>query len=103
MQFARGGQSADEILIARMRATSDPGTRAVVSDDQEIVRTARSQGFEVLGVAAFGAMLQPTPGSRPSRDRPLRPHEVEDWMKWFGLTSPESGDPPPPDEGTPRQ
>ena len=72
-----------------------------MSDDLEIVRTARARGFRVLGTAGLAALLRPDSGSGSRRERPLRPDEVRDWMEWFGFAGPADGDDPPPRSGTP--
>jgi predicted RNA-binding protein with PIN domain len=82
--FAPPGRSADELLIERVRRAPDLDGAVIVSDDRDVADRCGMLGARTMSTAEFGRRLKPATPSTPAKERPLRPDEVKDWMKWFG-------------------
>ncbi len=82
--FAPQGQTADEMIIRRLRQTRNPQGMVVVSSDQAIIRAARQRGIRVMRSETFAAELTSAPAS-PERREAIRlsPEEVESWLRLF--------------------
>ena len=82
--FAHGGTNADNILLERIRAAADPGQWTVVSADRQVTAAARQRRIEVLGPAAFLALLR-APDLRASEgDKPQpSPGDTAQWLEVF--------------------
>lgn len=93
VEFARDGHSADLTILERVRTTPDPGAITVVTDDRELARKCRDHGARTLSVQQFAERILPGTPTRGSGSGPLRKHEVEEWLRWFGH-APDKDSPP---------
>ncbi len=91
--YSGSGRSADEVIIARVRASSAPKRLTVVSSDREIRAAARARGATDLPSDVFIARLTrdhakgvvgPRPPARP-RIEPLDAESVDAWLDVFGI------------------
>ena len=82
--FARGGRTADAMLMEKVRRAPDLAGVIVVSDDREVVDRCSFMGARTMATAQFGRMLVPATAKTPPKERPLTSGEVKDWMSWFG-------------------
>ena len=75
--FTRGGETADDHIIAMLRQGAYGGNHVVVSDDREVAGKARALGAEVVSVNAFCARLRrPAQHDYPEDDKnDLSPQE----------------------------
>ena len=78
------GTSADEEILAALRATDDRTQYTVVSNDLAIVKAAEKRGFTVLPCEDFARMIA-TRAAGPEKKDTASPGEVDYWMKEFGL------------------
>jgi predicted RNA-binding protein with PIN domain len=81
--FARGGTTADAIILERIRNTRDPGSLIVVSADQDIVQAATRRHIRVITPQAFAAELD-TLAVTDKSDPHLTPDELDAWLDLFG-------------------
>jgi len=103
--FAPQGQTADEMIIRRLRRTRNPQGVIVVSSDQAIIQVARRRGIRVLRSEVFAAELSPAPASPGQREAiHLSQEEVESWLKLFQERKGEDSSPArSPDPGRRRE
>ncbi len=88
--FARAGQSADQLIAARLkRLGREARNWSVVSSDHYVQDLAHAARAQALTSEAFAAVLrqalqgaQAAPETRA--ETPLSPQEVEEWLKLFG-------------------
>lgn len=64
VRFAAAGQTADDAIVAYLRARSQPGQYAVVTNDTELTWRVREAGASVLRASDFAAKLG-TPRRQP--------------------------------------
>jgi predicted RNA-binding protein with PIN domain len=87
-EFAhRDRGSADEAILRRLRAAADARGYCVVSDDGEVVRSARQLGAAVRSIADVESRVRGRIPSAPDDDEkppPPRGSEVDDWLRIFG-------------------
>jgi predicted RNA-binding protein with PIN domain len=83
--FARPGQSADDLLVEKVRRSKDLRGAVVVSDDREVAQRCGAMGARKLSTAEFGRLLKPAEAKTPGKEHPLSKAEVKDWMNWFGF------------------
>ncbi len=98
VEFARDGQTADEVILHRLRAAKDLDSVVVVTDDRELASACRFLGARTEAVAAFGAKLRPKEERLPEKERPLNRREVEEWLEYFGVEPDRKDDPESPDD-----
>ncbi len=82
--FAGSGQTADDIIKARIRRSRNPASLRVVSSDRSIQQIARARGCKVIASNIFAHELLHTP-SYPSEqeDVHLTEEEIEEWLALF--------------------
>ena len=86
------GQTADEVLIARIRRTRHPAALRVVSSDQHVLRVARERGCRVVPTPVFARELtRPLPQTPARENVRLSQEEVEEWLRIFGVHGEEEG------------
>lgn len=80
-------QSADDLIIGRLRRAAQPDSLTVVTSDFALAATARRAGAHVVSAAEFAArLLAPLPDSQRLRAEPLLPtEEVDEWLSFFGM------------------
>jgi hypothetical protein len=92
--FASSGQSADSILIRRIKSVKNPREYTLVTSDNHILREAETRRIPVLKAEEFvlGLALDKgksagnsseTPDSSTEADRQLSDAEVEMWLDLF--------------------
>ncbi len=78
------GQTADEVIRARVRKSRHPEALRVVTDDVAVQRVARERGCQVIPAHVFARELTRPLPQRPAReDVHLSPEEVEEWLALF--------------------
>lgn len=88
VQFVSPGQTADQILIRRIRKIKNPQAVIVVTSDHAVQQAARQAGLRVLTSPEFAQQLmQPSsPTTTDEEDRAnirLSPDEVDEWLAIF--------------------
>lgn len=96
--FARSPKDADRELIRRIRAIRRRGEWQVVTSDRAVAGEARAHGIKVVPAATFARHLERPPAPATStedkhRERPLSQHEIEEWLRLFGVEDEEDPDP----------
>ncbi|MBI1879799.1 MAG: NYN domain-containing protein [Chloroflexi bacterium] len=89
VQFASHGQTADQIIVQRVRRVKNPQELIVVTSDRAVQQAARQARVRVLGARAFAQQL--LPGSSPPTEDDqgsqveikLSADEIEEWLKLF--------------------
>jgi hypothetical protein len=95
--FASSGQSADSLLVKRIRKLRNPREATLVTSDNQILREANARRMPVLKAEEFATQLNPPQrlannesekeGCEP-RDLPDDPQlsesELDMWLKLFG-------------------
>lgn len=102
--------SADDVIVQMIQANTAPRRLTVVSSDRQIQKAARRRRCRVLssvefvGVLSAAAVAGKRPGGargasagRPVADEgkgtgPLNPHDVQQWLKRFGVDSDDRAD-----------
>jgi len=89
-RFARHGQSADELIHARLQALGGAARNwTVVSSDHEVQAAARAARAQAISAEAFarlmGETLEGTP-REPTRDGEAgqSADDIDDWLALFG-------------------
>jgi predicted RNA-binding protein with PIN domain len=88
--FASSGQSADSILIKRVRKIKTPREATLVTSDNQILREANARRMPILRAEEFAKQLSPAPrlvkneSQDLTNDRPLSDSELEMWLNLFG-------------------
>ncbi len=92
MVFTGPSRSADDEIIARVKASSAAGRILVITSDREIQRTVRPAGAAVMGSPEFLAALvrdgeRSTQPAAPPAPRPsgLSPDKAAKWRDEFQL------------------
>jgi hypothetical protein len=83
-----GGRSADDLLVARVRALG--GRALVVSDDRDLQLRVRAQGGRTCSVAEFASRYLTASERDDATDRqPAQtPQDIAAWRRVFGDTEP---------------
>jgi len=86
--FSRSGQTADDLILAMVRAHANPRSLIVVSSDEtDIGRVARELGARVMGAGAFFTRISrgQAPGRREAGGHDEKPGEidVDYWLRQF--------------------
>ncbi|MBC7812658.1 MAG: NYN domain-containing protein [Burkholderiales bacterium] len=88
--FAPHHQTADSVMLSRIRAERNPQPWTVVSSDNVVLDAARERRMAVLRSPEFAALLRPPAKPDPKKidageaaDVHLSPKEVDEWLKLF--------------------
>ncbi|NPA90551.1 MAG: hypothetical protein GXO55_03740 [Chloroflexi bacterium] len=78
------GQTADEVIKARIRRARHPEALRVVTNDGDVQNLARRRGCKVIRAHRFAReLLRPLSASSAREDVRLSPEEVEEWLALF--------------------
>ena len=89
VQFAPHGQTADQMIVRRLRQVKNPQGWGVVSSDRAVQQAARQARVRVLAAREFVQQLLQSSPAAPEDDRgsqvevKLSPEEIDDWLKLF--------------------
>ena len=88
VQFVSPGQTADQILVRRIRKVKNPQAVIVVTSDLAVQQAARQAGLRVLTSPEFAQQLSqsssPTATDEGGRANiRLSPDEVDEWLAIF--------------------
>jgi hypothetical protein len=89
IQFAAPGQTADHLIIRRLRQVQNPPALTVVTSDRAVQQAARQVRVRVITSADFARqLLQELMGSADDEqtdriNRQLSPDEVDEWLTLF--------------------
>jgi predicted RNA-binding protein with PIN domain len=89
VQFAAHGQTADQIIIQRLRRIKNPQELIVVTSDQAVQQAARQARIRVLSAPEFARQLLHGSPTTLDDDRgsqtelKLSADEVDEWLKVF--------------------
>ena len=93
-RFSRGGidveyavgESADALILRRVRAAANPRAVEVISSDQAVARETAGRGAKATRSQEFAAALGRALEGAPAAEKPGQPSdaEVEAWLKEFG-------------------
>ena len=90
--FASGGQTADSILITRIKNATDPRQYTVVTSDNRIRRQAEMRRMPALKAEEFAQQLAQKAGAKadgevedsdPGQDQELSDAELQMWIDLF--------------------
>lgn len=99
--FASGGQTADILLIRRIKKIPNPPEYTLVSSDRAVQAAAEARKMAVLSSEAFAELLvekeerPPQPKAEEADEPALSSKEVAEWLELFG-PEPEIKSPPKP-------
>lgn len=99
--FAREGQTADTLLIRRIKKAPNPPEYTLVSSDRAVQAAAAARKMAVLSSADFVQLLgekeerPPSPKIEEAEEPSLSSEEVAEWLTLFG-PEPEIKPPPKP-------
>ena len=97
--FAPEGQTADSLLISRVKKVPNPPEYTLVSSDRAVQAAATARKMAVLSSAEFAEIIaakeSPPPKPQESDDPVLSSDEVAEWLDLFG-PEPEVSPPPRP-------
>jgi len=82
--FAAEDESADRILVRRIRRARDPRGLLVVSSDRAVQEAARAQGARVIASETFAAQLAGHSAGRREPGKPVAVGSVDEWLRAFG-------------------
>ncbi len=82
-----GGQTADDLIVARIPGGGAARQWTVVTDDRALASRVRSTGARVEPVASFLGRTAPGPEAEKPTDPELTGEELEEWLKVFGADS----------------
>ena len=84
--FAAHSQTADDLILNRVKRARDPHGLIVVTSDRALADAVRAHGAQVRSAEAFAAQLNgPTPHTNDkNQERPLSEKEIEEWLRLFG-------------------
>ena len=83
VRFAPAPQTADELIVKRLRAAKNPRGLTVVTSDAAVAQAARRAGARVKDAAAFARALLVTPLGPPPKETGLSAAEAAEWEKLF--------------------
>jgi predicted RNA-binding protein with PIN domain len=78
--FSGGGRSADDAILARLRAEAQPAGWTVVTSDRSLGDRCRALGAHRVRSDEFRKRLTRTPGA----EKPERESEIDYWLEQFG-------------------
>ena len=80
------GESADALILRRVRGARRPREIEVVTSDRAVAREAASHGARVVRSPDFLASIAPALAAAPAPEKPEAPtaDEVERWLEEFG-------------------
>lgn len=80
------GESADALILRRVRGARRPRDIEVVTSDRAVAREAASHGARVTRSPDFLAAIAPALAAGPAPEKPEAPtaDEVEHWLEQFG-------------------
>jgi uncharacterized protein len=89
VQFVSSGQTADQVIMQRLRRVKNPQEWMVVTSDRAVQQAARQARVRVLTSREFAQqLLQAAPGG--SEEDPgsqaevkLSPDEIDEWLTFF--------------------
>jgi predicted RNA-binding protein with PIN domain len=81
--FASPPQTADGVILERLRREKNPGGLTVVSGDQRVADAARRRGAAVMAPSDFAQKMLSRPAAPHKKQTGLAPDEVEFWEKEF--------------------
>lgn len=86
--FASHRETADAVIMRRIRKERQPQVWTVVSSDNQVLASARKYKMNALKAADFATILRrPPPAPKPdlseAADVKLSAAEVEEWLKLF--------------------
>jgi uncharacterized protein len=88
--FAPYNQTADSLMLARIRAERNPQPWTVVSSDNVVLDAAHERRMATLRSPEFAILLRPPAKPDPKKidtgaasDVHLSPKEVDEWLKLF--------------------
>ncbi len=82
--FAGSGQTADDVIKARIRRARNPASLRVVSSDRSIQQTAKAHGCKVIPAKVFAHELRHPPSETSEwEDVRLTEEEIEEWLALF--------------------
>jgi len=89
--YARRGQTADQLIIDRVRKARNPREVMVVTSDRELAGRVRALGARIISSEEFVGIMQPADSSREAdevvaeerADIHLSPNEVDEWLDLF--------------------
>ena len=98
VQFARSGQTADQLIIRRLRRIKNQQAVIVVSSDQAVQQAAQQAGVRVLAAPEFVRELLSRIGPEggftdesrveSQAELELSPDEIEEWLALFQQRDP---------------
>jgi predicted RNA-binding protein with PIN domain len=92
IQFVLPGQTADQVLMRRMRRVKNPQAVGVVTSDRAVQQAARQAGLRVQTSGEFaGQLLAPPSVETETEERTnlrLSSTEVEEWLDIFNRRGP---------------
>lgn len=81
--FAGPPQTADSIILARLRSERNPRGLIVVSGDRAIAGAAERAGATVVPSRAFAPQMLAKPPEKHKKQTGLQPDEVAEWEAEF--------------------
>lgn len=84
--FATPRQTADAVMMQRIKKIPDPKNWTAVSSDNAVLNAASKRGMQTLKSAAFAGLLKAPekPAEDENPDVYVSPAEVQEWLKLFG-------------------
>ena len=76
--FAPEGQTADTLLINRIRKANNPAEFTLVSSDQQVLSAARARRMKSISAEEFAGRLDDSTQKAPAAPVPVSPAEAED-------------------------
>lgn len=89
IQFAPHGQSADQLIMRRVRRVKNPQELMVVTSDRAVQQAARQARVRVLTSQEFARQLLPGSSAGAADDQGsqaevnLSADEIDEWLKFF--------------------
>lgn len=86
VRFAARGQTADQVIMGRLRKVKNPQGVMVVSSDRAVQQAAQQARVRVMSAQEFGQLLLNPPAEVEADSRAnvqLSPDEVETWLAIF--------------------
>lgn len=80
------GESADALIVRRVRRSANPRQVEVVTSDGEILRQVGQSGGRGVRSEVFLADMKKALGESPATEKPqhISEQEVEEWLELFG-------------------
>ncbi len=77
--------SADEAMSRRLREMQHPAEIIIVTNDRQLMTQCRNEGAKTMTWQEFTAKMQARSTSRPKKNAPEKPVDVDEWIDFFGL------------------